>query len=344
MKIALVSTMVPFIYGGGRNIVDWLKVSLEEVGHHVETVYLPQVDSPETLFQQMASFRWVDLSAADRVICFRPQSHLIRHSHKIVWFIHHIREFYDLWDTDYRGFPDDAAHRGVRDALRAADHAALLEAKAIFTNSRVVSERLMRFNGIDSEVLYPPVFQAERFHSSGYGDEIVCICRLEHHKRQHLLVEAMKFTKSPVRLRLCGSGSGPQYPKELETRIAESGLSARICLENRWISEEDKVTLLAESLAAAYIPVDEDSYGYPSVEASHARKAILTATDSGGVLELVHDGVNGFVTEPKPQAVAEAMDRLYLDRKLAERLGANALDRLDSLKISWTHVLERILA
>ena len=71
--------------------------------------------------------------------------------------------------------------------------------------------------------------------------------------------------------------------------IADHGLSHRVIFEDRWISEEEKVERLATALAVAYVPDDEDSYGYPSLEAAHARKAVLTASDSGGVLELVSD-------------------------------------------------------
>ncbi len=317
---------------------------LDQEGHHVERIYLPEIDAPDLVFQQMAAFRWIDLTSADRVICFRPQAHLISHPHKILWFIHHIRSFYDLWQGPYRGCPDDAKHRGIRDALHAADTAALHEAKHIFTNSQVVSSRLKYFNKVDSEVLYPPVFQSERFHCRGYNDEIICICRLEHHKRQHLLVEAMQYTRTTVRLRLCGTSALPDYPNELQRLISSLGLQERVKLDDRWISEEEKVEFLADCLAAAYLPLDEDSYGYPSVEASHASKAILTTSDSGGVLELVEDGVNGFVTEPTPQALAEAMDQLYLDRKMTEVMGQNACARLTDLNISWSHVLSRLLA
>lgn len=344
MKIALCSSFVPFLYGGARNIVDWLQTMLEQEGHHVERIYLPEVDTPDLLLQQMAAFRWIDVAAADRVICFRPQSHLIRHPHKILWFIHHLRVFYDLWDSPYRGFPDDAKHRGIRDALLAADNAALREAKHIFTNSKVVSARLKQFNQIDSEVLYPPVFDAARFECRGFSDEVVYVCRLEHHKRQHLLVEALALTKTAVRLRLCGSSAGEGYPDELRGLIARLRLEHRVSMDNRWITEQEKVDFLADCLAAAYLPLDEDSYGYPSVEASHAGKAILTTTDSGGVLELVSDGVNGYVTEPTPAALAAALDKLYLQREQTIAMGVNARKRLDELNISWSHVIKRLLA
>jgi glycosyltransferase involved in cell wall biosynthesis len=345
MRIALCSSFVPFIHGGARNIVEWLEAMLQEAGHQVERVYLPHDDNPALLFKQMASYRWIDLEdSADRIICFRPPAHFIRHPRKILWFIHHIRAFYDLWDSPYRGCPDDLQHRGIRDALHAADTAALGEAQRIFTNSRVVSDRLQRFNRVASEVLYPPIFQPERFYCGGFNEEIVCICRFEHHKRQHLLVEAMAHVETPVRLRLCGASSTPDYPEHLRKLAADAGKEDRVIVENRWISEVEKAQLLSECLAAAYLPLDEDSYGYPSLEASHSCKPVLTTTDSGGVIELVMHGVNGMVCDPEPKALAAAMDQLYRDREATREMGRNAQARLAELNIDWQHVLQRLLS
>ena len=344
MKIALCSTFVPFIYGGARNIVEWLQSMLMEHGHKVERIYLPEVDVPDLLLQQMMAYRWIDLEMADRVICFRPQSHLIPHPHKILWFIHHIRIFYDLWNSPYRGFPDDAKHRGIRDALHKADHAAMKEAKAIFTNSKVVSDRLKKYNDIESEVLFPPVYKPDRFHCSNFNDELVYISRLEQHKRQHLLVDAMQHTKTPVRLRLSGVSANQDYTRKLFLRIKELRLSERIVLENRWISEEEKIEILANCLAAVYLPLDEDSYGYPSIEASHSSKPILTTADSGGVLDLVRNGVNGYVSEANPRAIGDAIDRLYLDRAKTAAMGRNAKERLSELGISWLNVIRKLTA
>lgn len=344
MKIALCSSVVPFIFGGARSIVEWVQIMLEREGHHVERVYLPEYDDPDLLMRQMAAFRWVDLSMADRIICFRPQAHLIPHPHKIVWFIHHIRTFYDLWDSTYRHFPDDVKHRGIRDVLRDADTKALQEAKHIFSLSQVVAKRLKDYNNIDSEVLYHPLYKPERFHCRKHNDEIVCITRLEHHKRQHLLIEAMAHTQTPVRLRLCGVSDNAPYVKELSQLISSLKLQKRVILENRWISEEEKVDFLADCLATAYLPVDEDSYGYTSLEASHSSKAILTTSDSGGVTELVQNGLNGFVTEPAPKALGKAMDALYRNRQQTKTMGEKAQLRLSELNISWARVLERLLA
>lgn len=345
MRICLASSYVPFINGGARFIVEWLEQKLREHGHEVERFYIPFVDSPHDLIEQMTAFRLIDLSAScDRLICFRPPSYVLPHPNKVLWFIHHIRVFYDMWDTPYRPVPDTPGGRAVRQALIDADTNALNEAKAIYTNSQVVSDRLKKYNGVASTPLYPPVFQPERFRNEGYGDEIVAVCRIEPHKRQHLLVEAMRHVKSGVKLRLCGASANPGYVDQLRDTIARFDLRDRVVIEDRWISEDEKANRLATALAAAYLPHDEDSYGYPSLEAAHSGKAVLTTTDSGGVLELVEDGRNGGVTLPDPVAIAEAMDRLHLDRQEAQRQGERNAARLVEMKIDWSHVVTTLTA
>lgn len=345
VRIALVSSIVPFVHGGARNIVDWLALALQERGHETEIISLPFDESPDQIISQMATYRMIDLTdRADLVVCFRPPSYLIRHPRKVLWFIHHVRPYYDLWDTEYRGFADTEISRARRNTIMTADTRALMEAAAVFTNSRVVSERLLRYNAVESEVLYPPLYQSEDFVNEGYGDEIVVIARLEHHKRQHLLVEALGLCTTPVRLRFLGKGSSPDYGHHLRARADELGVGDRVIVDDEWVEETAKRKILASALACAYLPLDEDSYGYPSLEAAYARKGILTTGDSGGVLEFVEDGRSGLIVDSSPASIAAAMDRLHSEAGLAKRLGDGAHARLDDLNVSWSHVVDRITA
>ena len=342
MKIVLASSTVPFIKGGGRFIVDWLEEKLIEHGHEAERLWLPFEDRPDKLLEQIAAFRLMDLTeAGDRLVAFRPPAHALRHPHKIVWFIHHIRAFYDLWGGEYAPPPTPALD-AVRQALVELDTATLGEAQAIFTNSRAVSDRLMRFNRLASTPLYPPILNPGQFRSGDYGDEVVVLNRVEPHKRQLLMVEAMRHVKSRVRLRLCGRSTWPVYADMIRQGIAKTGMGARVVFEDRWISEDDKVSRLESALAVAYTPFDEDGVGYPCFEAAHAHRPLITTADAGATLEFVTDGRNGFVVEPEPEAIAEAMDKLYYDRALARRYGDANLARLDELVIDWSHVVEAI--
>jgi glycosyltransferase involved in cell wall biosynthesis len=344
MKLGLVSSYVPFINGGARFIVEWLEEKLREHGHEVERFYLPFVDEPSTMLGQHLSFRMLRFDNCDRLICLRPPAHVIDHPDKVLWFIHHIRAFYDLWDTPHRHLPDDAETRSLRREITAIDDATLREARAVFTNSQVVADRLKRFNGVDATPLYPPIYRPERFTPGDYGEEIVMISRVEPHKRQELAILAMNHVRTGVKLRLVGSASSREHAHTIRTMIAENGLERRVIFEDAWATEDDKARALTACLATAYLPKDEDSYGYPSLEAGHSEKAVITTSDSGGVLELVQDSVNGFVAEPTPESLAEAFDILYRDRLSAKRMGQANLARMAALKIDWDHVVEALTA
>jgi glycosyltransferase involved in cell wall biosynthesis len=136
----------------------------------------------------------------------------------------------------------------------------------------------------------------------------------------------------------------PDYILGLQDTARRLGVEDRVTFEVRWITEEEKVDRLENALASAYLPFDEDSYGYPTIEAAHARRCTVTVSDSGGVPEFVTDGVTGFVTEPHPVAVAHAFDDLYTNRAIARRMGAAANERVAELGIDWDTVVTRLLA
>lgn len=152
----------------------------------------------------------------------------------------------------------------------------------------------------------------------------------------------MARVRSPIRCVIAGSGAEPDIAFQVEHRINVHGLQDRVRLAGE-VSHEDKVRYYAGALAVFFGPVRED-YGFVTLEAFLSRKAVVTCRDSGGPLEFVDDGVNGFVVEPDPDAIAARLDELYFDRRRARSLGEEGLERYRSLEISWETTLERLLA
>ena len=344
MKVALASTFVPFVEGGSQMIVRDLAAALAARGHGVETIAIPASSSWDRILEETLAMRLLEVDAdADALIAIRPPSYALRHPRKRVWFIHHHRTAYDLWGTPWQDFPSGPAGLAVRDAVRRADDRYLREAERIFTNSRTVAERLRRFNGIDAQVLYPPLGHPERFYGEAPEDYVVYPSRIVSHKRQALAIEAAAALVSDARVVIAGAAADPGELDALAARIREHGLERRVTLIGHWISEAEKAELIARSLAVLYVPFDEDSYGYVSLEAAHAGKAVITASDSGGVLELVRDGVNGLVAEPDGASVAAAIDGLRADPARAVALGARNRAMLEELRIDWDRVVEGLL-
>ncbi len=341
MKIIIGTTIVPHISGGGTQICEWLEIKLKEYGHQTQLVGIPFSSHYKVFMEQMLALRLYHLEdSADRLICVRMPSYLLRHNKKYLWFIHHYREVYDLWDTQY-SIPHTEEGRAVREFVMRADTMAFAEAKKIYTNSKVISRRLMDFNGIEAQPVYPPILKPEQFHCESYGDYIYYPSRICGHKRQHLAVEAMKYTKTGVKLLISGVVETPFYGDKIAEIITANSLQNKVTVKNEWITEQQKTEWLANCLAVAYIPFDEDSYGYPSLEAHHSAKAVVSCTDSGGTDELIMDGVNGFMVESEPQKLAEVFDRLYENKKLAERMGNAGIKRIIDLDITWDNVIRR---
>jgi glycosyltransferase involved in cell wall biosynthesis len=347
MKVIVATSAPPFVNGGAALIVDWLAEIIAAEGHEVELLKFPLSPNHSEMLDQILALRLIDLSdRGDRLITVRTPSHLLRHPCKVLWFIHHYRSAYDLWGTRYQGIPNTPEGLCYRDAIRSADAVGFREATKVFCNSRVVADRLEKFNRVKAEVLYPPLFRPDRYRTDCFGDFILYVSRLTHHKRQWLALEGLRHTKTPVRLMIVGEPDpdSADYAKELVDLAHSAEFRDRVSIVTRWISEEEKISLLASCLAVAYLPFDEDSYGYPSLEAHHSGKAVVTTSDAGGTQELIVDGRNGFVVPPDPEAIGRVMDALYLDRELARRMGEAGRERIAELGISRQTVIEKLLA
>jgi glycosyltransferase involved in cell wall biosynthesis len=261
----------------------------------------------------------------------------------VLWLVHQLRQVYDLFGTEYQDLPSSADTDGLRAMVKRWDDEHLGAVRSRFAISAVTAERLKRFNGLDADVLLPPLPSSDGFRCDGYGDFIFAGGRVSGGKRHRLLIEAMRHVRSGVRLVIAGPAESPEIADELRRLVDRHDLSRRVTLDFRWLGDDEKISLLAAARACAYVPFDEE-YGYVALEAFHARKAVVTCADSGGPLSLVVDGVSGIVADPTPKSIAAAFDRLGDDSRVAEQLGEAAYARLRTLDISWESVVARLTA
>jgi glycosyltransferase involved in cell wall biosynthesis len=165
--------------------------------------------------------------------------------------------------------------------------------------------------------------------------------RINALKRQSLAIDALARTHHPVRIAFLGAADTPEYDAQLRRRAADAGIEGRVS----WlggVSEERKLDLYSGCRAVIFPPLDED-YGYVTLEAMLAHKAVITCTDSGGPLEFVQGGRTGLVCPPTPEALAEALDQLWENRVLAARLGRGGRDRYVEMGICWDDVVQCLI-
>ena len=254
----------------------------------------------------------------------------------MAWLIHQYRAAYELCGTEYSDFDHVEGDVGLRATLIDLDTKMLGECRRIFANARNTAARLAKFNGLTAEPLYHPPHLADRLRPGPYGDYVLAVGRLETVKRPQLAIEAMTMVDRPVELWLAGDGT---QRANLEAFAAARGVSDRVRFLGA-ISDDDLLALYAGALAVAYAPFDED-FGYVTLEAFLARKPVITASDSGGTLEFVVDGVNGAIVEPKPEPLAVAINRYAANRAKAASHGDAGHAR--AAGVSWDGVIEKLV-
>ena len=339
MRVLVCGAKVPFARGGAELLVESLAAELDRRGFEVDTVTVPYNWSTRgELLRCGVAWRMVDLTEVwgrrvDLVIATRFPSYVVKHPNKSVWLVHQVRQAYDWKGTRWSDFDDAPRDQRTLELLRAMDRRALGEARRRFAISRNVADRLRRFNGLDAEPLYPPPALDGRIEQGPYGDAVFAAGRLDPTKRFDLLLRALARTATPLRVRL--AGEGPERER-LEALARELGVAERVEFLG-WVDEASLLREYREALAVFYAPYDED-YGYVTVEAFRAGKPVLTASDSGGVLEFVEDGRNGYAVPPEDcAAMAARLDGLHRDRDLARRLGTAGRERVRD--IGWDRVI-----
>jgi glycosyltransferase involved in cell wall biosynthesis len=261
---------------------------------------------------------------------------VVKHPRKVVWLVHQFRQAYDWFGTplsDFTSMPED---RRVRRLILKMDHKALSESRKVFTISRNVANRLHRFNGLEGAPLYPPLRSGLALEPGPYGDYIFSLNRLDPAKRIGLLLEALAHAPG---VKAVIAGTGPEADN-LKRQASRLGITNRVEFAG-FVSDEEASRLYRSAGAVYYAPVDED-YGYGTIEAFQAARPVITASDAGGVLEFVQDGVTGLVTPPEPAAIARSLQRMVSNRDEAERMGRAGQEKVRD--ITWDRVVDALLA
>ncbi len=341
-RIVVADAQVPFVQGGAELHVQALIEQLQRRGHEVEKVTVPFRSQPKSeLLAQAAAWRLLDLSSSngqpiDVLIATRFPTYFARHPHKVAWVIHQHRAAYELCGTPYSDFEHTEADIGLRERLLDLDRRMLGECRHVFTNAQNTANRLEKFNGVRAQALYHPPPLAEQLRPGPYGDYVLVVGRLEAVKRADLAIRAMAHVPPHVTLIVVGTGS---HLAQAEAAAAELGAGGRVMFAGA-VGGDDLVRLYAGALAVVYAPFDED-YGYVTLEAFLSAKPVITATDSGGTLEFVRDGENGFVCAPDAAAIGRAIAQLAATPELAARMGDNGMKQAKT--ITWDGVVEQLL-
>ena len=182
--------------------------------------------------------------------------------------------------------------------------------------------------------------QPEIVHKpSADGMRVGFIGRIHPHKGLHSLIDALAIANSEgedIRLTVRGAFAEetPNYRQETDSQIRNLHLKDRVTFEG-FISDPSKVY---EGLDVVCVPSELPDPLPRSVMEAAARGLVVIAARSGGVPEMLTNGVNGYIVDNTQELAKDLVD-LARDPSLRLRLGKVArADISERFSIKRLHI------
>jgi glycosyltransferase involved in cell wall biosynthesis len=242
-----------------------------------------------------------------------------------------------VWDFDAYAAQEalpprlKAAIRPLIALLRRWDRKAAQRVDHFIAISRAVQDRIRRYYGRDSSVIYPPVNTDQLRPAVDHDDYYLIVSRLVPYRRIDLAVRA--FNQLGLRLLIAGSG---RDRARLEALARDN-----VTFLGR-VPDADLPELYAR--CRAYILPGEEDFGIAPVQAQAAGRPVI-AFGAGGALDTVVEGETGvFFHEATPEALIEAARAFDPERVDPAACTANA-ERFAAhiFKRKLTHFIQKTM-
>lgn len=157
------------------------------------------------------------------------------------------------------------------------------------------------------------------------GCRPICVGRLHATKGQDVLIRAVARLKSTLpEMRVEFVGDGPRR-NELVELAQQLGVTDHCLFSGRLPHDEVLRRMAASSVTVA--PSRSECFGLVNLE-SLAVGTPVVASDVGGIGEIFHDGVEGFLVAPEDdEALAERIHMVLSDTTLRQTMSARARER-----------------
>ncbi len=218
--------------------------------------------------------------------------------------------------------------------LRMYDYLAAQRVDYYLANSEETKRRIQKFYRRDAEVLYPPInvpSEMSNYQMPNSKEEFyLTISRLGKAKHVDVLIKAAN--KKKFNLKIVGTGRDLEYLKSIAGETVEIMGS---------ISDEELTALKKNAKAFVFASQDEE-FGMAPIEAMGYGQPVI-AYASGGLIETVKDGENGFLfNELNEDSCIDAIEKF---EKLSEKeyLKMRESARKMSLQYSSEEFKEKLL-
>ncbi|MEN3334579.1 MAG: hypothetical protein V7641_3944 [Blastocatellia bacterium] len=194
---------------------------------------------------------------------------------------------------------------------------------ALLANSYYSRESILRAYGREAKVCYlgidTALFRNQRRPREPF---VVGLGAFTSAKRIELAIQSIALLPEPrPSLVWIGDAGAADYTEAMHRLAASLGVN----FEARMLVSDEEVVETLNRAALLVYTSRLEPFGLAPLEAN-ACGAPVVAVAEGGVRETIKDGLNGFLVDSQPKAIAEAIARLLQDAALARDMGERACE------------------
>lgn len=215
---------------------------------------------------------------------------------------------------------------------------------AVITPPSFTANLLVESGFFPKEKVYSiPTFVYPSYHekNNSYSNYVLCLGRFSNEKGFLYALKAFAYLKDiPVRIVI--NETKNNCDKKIIDIIESLGIESKVVFTG-FVSGDSLTKIIANCLCVLAPAIWYENMPNSVLEAFSFGKPVI-ASNIGSLAEMVDDGTNGFLIEPKNDLqIAEAIRRLYNDKDYCRVLGMNALDkakRIYSPSVHWKKFID----
>jgi glycosyltransferase involved in cell wall biosynthesis len=286
--------------------------------------YLPQ-DLKELfrpIYLRNISRDTTSFMTADLIITTQPNSHCIKHKNHMMYFQHHLKQYYDLFWHSFRqkkGIRKKAVFLILAALIRASDKLYLttnMRNSHVVVNSERVGERLKKYNKHSFfEVIYPGCNIPAETEAKDYRPQPNTIRSMNgFHPPLLLSFSRLNVMQKGIDIILQTAFNFPQYhfviagpyDPSIDSIMSYARLTPNVNIIPGEFSEEQKADLY-RSCDIFLAPYLEEDFGITPLEANGYGKPVIYCKDSGEIVRTQKHKHTGFMCNRTPLSIAEGI-------------------------------------
>jgi L-malate glycosyltransferase len=170
-----------------------------------------------------------------------------------------------------------------------------------------------------------PALRRHLCPASGAEAIVLHVSNFRHVKRVGAVLEIFRRIRRHVRARLVMVGDGPERG-DLERQVVSYSLSDAV----EFVGEQPDIVPWLSAADLFLLPSSQESFGMAALEAMACEVPVI-ASRVGGLPEVVHDGITGFLCDPDDlEGMAERGVAVLRDPELRQRIGKAGVEHVRS--------------